>query len=90
MLHDAADRDVAVLVAEGVDVDLVGAVEVLLYDFLGLWRGERERGESFFARKTFPDPRKKKREKKREKNLIFLTLSTSTGLSGSTSTAFLM
>ena len=29
VLHDAADRDVAVLVAEGVDVDLVGAVEVL-------------------------------------------------------------
>lgn len=29
VLHDAADRCVTVLVAEGVDVDLVGAVEVL-------------------------------------------------------------
>ncbi len=32
VLHDAADRDVAVLVTEGVDVDLVGAVEVLTFE----------------------------------------------------------
>ena len=31
VLHDAADRDVTVLVAERVDVDLVGAVEVLFF-----------------------------------------------------------
>ena len=42
MLHDAADRDVSVFVAEGVDVDLVGAVEVLFFLLVEEKRKKRE------------------------------------------------